>query len=132
MRCVHRSLEDGGRFVFDVEQFSSGKPQFSWWMERKELGGGKEVVRSGFVISNLRERTCTIHLFFDAFRGGKLVERCYEHGRVAIFSKRELLGILGEASFKVEAVYGDFSKSRHTRRSPRMVFVASKARQRPR
>lgn len=130
LRCVYRSLEDSGRFVFDVEQFSSGKPPCSWWLERKELKGGREVVRSGFMMSNLRERTSTIHLFFDLYRKGKLIERYYEHGRVAIFTKRELLRILGETGFKVDAVYGDFNKTKHTQRSPRMVFVARKSRQR--
>lgn len=130
--CVYRSLEDSGRFVFDVDQFSSSKPPCSWWLERKELNGGREVVRSGFMMSNLRERTSTIHLFFDLYRKGKFIERYYEHGRVAIFTKRELLRILGEMGFKVDAVYGDFNKTKHTRTSPRMVFVVRKCRQRSR
>ena len=123
LRCVRRNLEDGGRFVFDVEQFSPGKPPCSWWMERKEIGKGRTVVRSGFVRSNLREKVSTLHLFFDLYRNGKLIERYYEHGQVAIFTKRQLVRLLEETGFGVEAVYGDF-ESNHTVRSPRMVFVA--------
>jgi len=127
LRCVYNSLEDGGRFVFDVEQFSPDKPPSSWWVERKELGKGSVVVRSGFVRSDLREKKSTLHLFFDLYRNGKLIERYYEYGVVAMFTKRELVKLLRETGFKMVSVYGNFDKSRYRRSSPRMVFVARKA-----
>jgi len=131
LRCVYINLEDGGRFIFDVEQPPPGVAPRSWWIERKDLGKGRMVVRSGFTTSNLREKKSTLHLFFDLYRNGKLIERYYEYGTVAIFTRRELVGLLKETGFKVEAVYGDFDKSKHGLRSPRMVFVARKGRRGP-
>ena len=127
LRCVHKNLEDGGRFVFDVEQFSPGKPPCSWWIERKELGKESVVVRSGFVRSDLRKKKSTLHLFFDLYRNGKLIERYYEYGVVAIFTKPELVDLLKKTGLRVESVYGDFDKSRYRRSSPRVVFVTRKA-----
>ncbi|MDH5771084.1 MAG: class I SAM-dependent methyltransferase [Candidatus Bathyarchaeota archaeon] len=46
--CVYKHLERSGTFAFDLEQVPPGKPEAWWWIDRKEIEGGKMVVRSTF------------------------------------------------------------------------------------
>jgi len=84
------------------------------------------VVRSIFTRRNMKEHKCSLDIFFDVYRNGKLLERYHEYGEVAIISKEEIIDLLKETNFKIEAIYGDFDKSRYRKDSPRMVFVTRK------
>lgn len=77
------------------------------------------VVRSIFTRRDLAKRICSLDLFFDVYRSGKLLERYPEYGDVAIISKDEIIELLEENRFKVKRVYGDFDKSKHQKDSPK-------------
>ncbi len=126
LSCIHNHLEDEGRFVFDVEQATPEKPKSSWWIDRKELEGDTMVVRTIFTRRDFARRICSLDLFFEVYKNGKLVERYHEYGEVAILFKDELVDLLEQAGFEVETVYGDFDKSEFQENSPRAVFVTSK------
>jgi ubiquinone/menaquinone biosynthesis C-methylase UbiE len=126
LRGIYHHLEEDGKFAFDVEQVTPEKPAASWWIDRKETKKNETVVRSIFTRRDLARRLCNLDLFFDVYRNGKLVERYYEYGEVAILFKEEVETLLEQAGFRVEAVYGDFDKSVFRKGSPRAVFVTSK------
>lgn len=123
LSCIYKHLEDEGTFAFDLEQETLDKPEASWWIDRKEISGKRMVVRSVFTRRNIRERKCSLDIFFDVYRDGKLLERYHEYGEVAIISKEEITDLLREANFEIEAIYGDFDKSRYQKDSPKMVLV---------
>jgi SAM-dependent methyltransferase len=128
-RClsgIHNHLEEKGQFAFDIEQVTPGKPAATWWIDRKETSKDETVVRSIFTRRDLARRICSLDLFFDVYRKGKLVERYHEYGEVAILFKEEVENLLKQAGFRVEAIYGDFDKSEFRRDSPRAVFVTNK------
>jgi SAM-dependent methyltransferase len=126
LSCIHNHLEDKGRFAFDIEQVTPEKPKASWWIDRKELEGDIMVVRTIFTRRDFARRICSLDLFFEVYKNGKLVERYHEYGEVAILFKDELVDLLEQAGFEVETVYGDFDKSEFQENSPRAVFVTSK------
>jgi len=126
LNSIHNHLEEQGKLAFDIEQVSPDKPAASWWIDRKETNKDTTVVRSIFTRRDLARRLCSLDIFFDVYRNGKLVERYHEYGEVAILFKAEVENLLEQAGFRVDAVYGDFDKSEFRRDRPRAVFVTHK------
>jgi len=126
LNSIHNHLEEQGKLAFDVEQVTPDKPAATWWIDRKETNKDTTVVRSVFTRRDLARRICSLDLFFDVYRNGKLVERYHEYGEVAILFKAEVENLLEQAGFRVDAVYGDFDKSEFRRGRPRAVFVTHK------
>ena len=122
---VYNALERKGILAFDVSQLSSGKPENSWWIDRRELSPEEEVVRTIFSRRNPQTNIVSVNLFFEIYQGGKLKERYYEYGEARISSKREIEKMLKDAGFRVEKVYGNFDKSPHSPESRRLIFVSS-------
>ena len=126
LNCVYKHLEKNGTFAFDLEQATPDKPEISWWIDRKEIDGGRMVVRSVFTRRDMTKRTCSLDLFFDVYKNSKLLERYHEYGEVAIISKDEVTKLLEENGFRVESIYGDFNKSKYRNDSLRVVLVTRK------
>lgn len=126
LECVYKHLEKNGIFAFDIEQTTPEKPPTSWWIDRKKIDNERMVVRSIFTRRDKKKRTCSLDLFFDVYRNGKLQERYHEYGEVAMLSKDEVTELLRENGFRVEGVYGDFNKSECKNDSPRIVLVTRK------
>lgn len=123
---VHKHLDKNGTFAFDLEQVRPDKPETSWWIDRNEIGDGRMVVRSIFSKTDLAKRVCSLDLFFDVYKSGKLLERYHEYGEVALISKSEVTKLLEETGFEVESIYGDFSEVEYRNDSPRIVLAAKR------
>lgn len=126
LECVYEHLEKSGTFAFDLEQVPPSKPEASWWIDRKKIEGGKMVVRSIFTRRDMTKRRCSLDLFFDVYKEGKLLERFHEYGKVAMISKDEIIRLLEETGFKVVCAYGDFDKSIYRKDSLKVVLLAKK------
>jgi len=126
LNCVYKHLEKNGTLAFDLEQATPHKPRASWWIDRKDIEGGRMVVRSTFTKRDMTKHACSLDLFFDVYRNSKLLERYHEYGEVAIISKDDVTKLLEENGFRVESIYGDFNKSRYRNDSPRVVLVTRK------
>jgi len=126
LECVYRHLKKNCVFAFDLEQVSPNKPEASWWIDRKEIEDGKMVVRSTFTRRDMTKHKCSLDLFFDVYKKGKLLERYHEYGEVAIISKDQITGMLEETGFKVVSVYGNFDKSKYRRNSSKIVLVTKR------
>ncbi len=126
LNCIYEHLGENGTFAFDLEQATSDKPETSWWIDRKEIDGGKMVVRSIFTRRNMTRRICSLDLFFDVYKNGQLLERYHEYGEVAIISKGEVTKLLEENGFRVDNIYGDFNRSKYRNDSPKVVLVTRK------
>jgi len=126
LNCVYKHLEKNGTFTFDLEQATPDKPENVWWIDRKETDDGRMVVRTIFTRRDMTKRMCSLDLFFDVYRNGKLLERYHEYGEVAIISKDEVAKLLEENGFRIESVYGNFDKSKHQTDSPRIALVTRK------
>jgi hypothetical protein len=87
---------------------------------------GRTVVRSIFKRFNTTRHTCSLDIFYDVYKNGKLLERYHEYGEVALMSRDHVKKLLEKNSFSVERIYGDFDKSKYQNDSPRIVLVARK------
>jgi len=123
LNCVCKHLKKNGTFAFDLEQAAPGKPEKSWWIDRKGTEDGKMIVRSIFTRKNTLRRTLSLDLFYDVYKSGKLLERYHEYGEVATISNDEIVGLLEETGFKVVSIYGDFDKSEYQKGSAKIVLV---------
>jgi SAM-dependent methyltransferase len=126
LECVYKHLEKSGTFAFDLEQVPLSKSEASWWIDRKEIEGGKMVVRSIFTRRDMAKRRCSLDLFFDAYKNGKLLERYHEYGEVAMISKDGIILVLEETGFKAVCVYGDFDKSEYRKGGSKTVLVTKR------
>lgn len=126
LSCVYNHLKKNNTFAFDLEQATPNMPEKSWWIDRKEIDGGRMVVRSIFTRRDTTKNKCFLDLFFDVYKNGKLLERYHEYGEVAIISKDAITKLLEENGFKIENVYGDFDKSKYRKDSPRIVLITRK------
>jgi len=127
LNCIYNHLEKNGTFALDLEQATSDKAETSWGIDRKEIDATTMVVRSIFTRRNTMKRICSLDLFFDVYKDGKLAERYHEYGEVAVISKSRIIELLEAAGFKVETIYGNFDKTEYRTDSPRIVIVARKA-----
>lgn len=126
LASIHKHLEPEGIFAFDLEQTTADKPQKSWWIDRKDIENGKMVVRSVFTKRDQKRCRCSLDIFYDVFQDGRMLERYHEYGEVAIISKERVTSLLEDAGFKIDAIYGDFDKSKYRSNSPRMALVTRK------
>jgi SAM-dependent methyltransferase len=126
LASIHKHLETGGIFAFDLEQTTADKPQKSWWIDRKGIENGKMVVRSVFTRRDQERGRCSLDIFYDVYKDGRMLERYHEYGEVAVISKEKITVLLEHADFKIDAVYGDFDKSNYKSDSPRIVLVTRK------
>jgi SAM-dependent methyltransferase len=124
LSCIYKHLEKGGTLAFDLEQLTADKPDSSWWIDRKETDEGRMVVRSIFSRRDKKRCTCTLDLFFDIYKNGKMLERFYEYGEVAMISKDNITELLHKSGFRIRDIYGDFDQAKYRKDSPRMVIVA--------
>lgn len=126
LQCIRRHLEKGGVFAFDLEQVPPNKSESSWWIDRKEAEGGKTIVRSIFTRRDRARHKCSLNLFFDVYKNGKLLERYHEFGEVAAITKDEMVRRLEETGFEVINTYGNFDKSRYQKTSSKIVLVTKR------
>jgi len=123
LNSVHNALMDRGILAFDTSRPSEGRPEGSWWIDRRELDKN-EIVRTVFSRLDPRTSIVSVNLFFEVYEDGKLSDRYHEYGEARISTKKQLEAILDETGFKVKEVYGDFDRSAYSRRSKRAIFVA--------
>lgn len=126
LSCIHRHLRPGGVYGFDLAYVREDEPDSGWFIERRDLGGGRMVVRSGFHRRDYAARKASIDLFYDVYVDGRMRERYHEYGEVYIYTPEGIIGLLEENWFRVKAFYGDYRKAPFTRDSEKMVIIAEK------
>ena len=94
---------------------------------------GTKVTSKGEIISkfeaqtfNLAERTSTAHYFYDISRQDKEFRRVTTTMTLRLAFHKEIVEMLEDAGFEVNATYGDYDFSPFRKSSERMTFVARK------
>ena len=125
-RCLgslYNALEKKGILALDVSQPRPGRPESSWWIDRRELGRN-EVVRTIFSRLDRQTNVVSVNLFFEVYKDGKLEERYHEYGEARISTKKDLQDLLEETGFELDRIYGDFDRSAYSKESKTVIFVA--------
>jgi len=126
LRCIHRHLRPSGVYAFDLAHVREGEPNSDWFIERRDLGEGQMVVRSGFLRRDCTARKASIDLFYDVYVDGKMKERYHEYGEVYIHTPEGIRELLEENGFRIKAFYGDHRKKPFTEESKEMVIITEK------
>ncbi|UCG45738.1 MAG: class I SAM-dependent methyltransferase [Candidatus Bathyarchaeota archaeon] len=125
LTSVLNILERPGVFAFDLSQPPLGKPESSWWIERRELSPGREVIRTIFSKRDSQTNIVMVQLFFGVYHEGRVEERFYEQGEAKISTKIEIEKLLKDVGFNIDSIYGSFNKTAHSSESKNLIFVAS-------
>jgi hypothetical protein len=125
LRSAYKALRKGGVLAFDVSR-PRRETASSWSVERKQLDGDSEVVRTVFSTPHPQADTVSVNLFFDVYRKGVLRERYYEYGEAKVSSKESLQRILTGLGFAVPEPYGDYDGSPYGAQSTKVIFVCHK------
>lgn len=127
-RRAAEHLADGGVFAFDVAAPWSMRRTMSFPPERRELPGGRVVIR--FVAQTYNEATDTtsFDLIFKEFApGGTTIVTVNEQGDGAVLTMPVIEEALAYAGLEPRSVCGDFSKGPITDESKWFVFVTGRA-----
>jgi SAM-dependent methyltransferase len=128
LRCIRRHLRPGGVYAFDLAHVKEHTPSSGWFIQRKDLGEGRMVVRSGFHRTNPVARTSSMDLFYEVYVDGKMMERYHEYGEVYVHTPEGIRRLLEETGFEIVAFYGDHIRTPFIEESEKMVIVTEKRR----
>jgi len=126
LACVFNAMERKGILAFDISQSTNGKPEGSWWVDRKEVSVEEEVVRTIFSRRKPETNIVSVNLFFESYRKGELKEKYYEYGEARISTKKDIQELLEDLGYKVDNVYGSFGKAPYSPKSRKVIFISSK------
>jgi SAM-dependent methyltransferase len=124
-------LADEGVFAFDVAGPATMRRTTTFPPERRQLPGGRVVIR--FVAQTYNEETDTtsFDLLFKEFIPGRTTSvTITEQGDGAVVTLPMIEDALGYAGLEARSVYGDFARGPLTAESKWIVVVASHARAR--
>jgi len=111
---VWRLTKPGGTFVLDFFNVAEIKRNLEPYDDDASIKGGKVVQRREITADG---RFVVKHISIKA-EGKEFVER------VRLFTRDELVAMLGRAGFSVEANYGDYGGEPFTDTSPRVILFA--------
>ncbi len=123
LRCIREALEEEGILAMDLSQIPTNR-RSSRSIDRRRIDADEEVVRTVVTKPGSGMGLLSVELSFEFRRLGLLVERHCEMGVVRLFRRREVVGLLEQASFGVETVFSDFDRSPYRVKRKRMVIVA--------
>jgi SAM-dependent methyltransferase len=121
-------LADGGLLAFDVSAPAAMRRTVAFPPERRELAGGRVVIR--FVAQTYDEETDTTSfdlLFKESIPGRTTSVTVTERGDGAVITLPMIEDALAYAGLTATSVYGDFEGSPLTAESKWIVIVAGRA-----
>ncbi|MEM0449929.1 MAG: class I SAM-dependent methyltransferase [Methanomassiliicoccales archaeon] len=127
LRNISRHLLDGGVLALSVFNPQFNRP------ENLVRHRGTKVTSKGEIISkfeaqtfDLSHMTTTVHFFYDISRQDKEMRRVTTSMTLKLMTHQNMLELLDECGFAVEATYGDYAFSPFRKNSELMAFVARK------
>jgi SAM-dependent methyltransferase len=123
LRNITRHLAARGKLVFDV--FLGLMRDSPLSPAGKVRVGNREHHR--FVATQvLPDQTQVVHLVFETYQDGELVERLQERSFAGVISRQKLHQLLARAGFGVKQEYGDYDFTPFRPGSPLLIVEAEK------
>ncbi len=121
-----RHLDEKGLFAFDVASPKSLRQTRAFPPERRELAGGRIVIR--FVAQTYDEGTDTVSydlIFKEHIPGRTSTVTVTESGDAAVVTREAIEDALDYAELDVRGLYGDFERGEYDEESANIVVVAA-------
>ena len=126
-RSVADHLETDGVFAFDVASPSSLRQTRVFPPERRELPGGRVVIRFVAQTYNDVSDTASFDLLFKEFIPGRTSSvTLTESGEAAVITRETIEDAMEYAGLSPRHVYGDFKRGPYTDDSKWLVVTASR------
>ena len=123
LRNIGRHLAPNGKLVFDV---FLGLMRDSPLSPAGKVQVGDREYRRFVATRMLPDQTQQVHLVFETYRGGELVERLEERGVVGIISREKLHQLLAQTGFAVRQEFGDYDFTEFQEGSSLLIVEAEK------
>jgi SAM-dependent methyltransferase len=127
LACVRRHLAPGGRLAFDVFNPRLSRIALVEEPEFEELRfalAGDEVVRFTSLTRDVGRQVQRVRMRYERRSGGRVVGDDVAEFEMRWFHRFEVEHLLARAGFTLEALYGNFDRSRFTGASPSIIAVA--------
>jgi SAM-dependent methyltransferase len=125
-RLVADHLSPGGTFAFDVSSPAALRETRVYPPERRELPGGRVVIRFVAQTYNEAADSATIDLLYKEFIPGRTTTVSFtESADVAVVSPDAITDALDYAGLKLASLHGDFDGAPYADDSRWMVVVAT-------
>ena len=120
---IREHLAPGGRYVFDLYIAEELNADRGWFVQRKTLQDGSQVIRSGYHVSRPEERLMSLDMWYDHVVDGRVAERYYEGSDVYVHDAEEVRWMLDETGYEVVEEYGDHHGKPYEEGDGMIVFV---------
>ncbi len=125
LNSIRDHLLPGGVYVFDLAQVSTYQNKNAWFVQHKQMEDSQTVVRIGYRKVKPLKNLMSIHLWYELYEDGLLVERYHEVGDVYVHSIENIKNVLKNNGFEITALYGSYDWKPLTNSSNVMVIVSS-------
>jgi SAM-dependent methyltransferase len=120
---IREHLAPGGRYVFDLYLTEGLNADRGWFVQRKTLEDGSQVIRSGYHVARQEKRLMSLDMWYDHVVDGRVAERYYEGSDVYVHDAEEVRWMLGETGYEVVEEYGDHHGKPYEEGDGMIVFV---------
>jgi SAM-dependent methyltransferase len=132
LRNIHRALLPGGFLLVDLPNphtvFSPGADGQLYVRRHFCSEDGRPITSLISTQTDLAEQIQHMTLFYDEIGIEGIVRRTTIEMDLRFVYHYEMIGLLGQAGFEVDSVYGSYDLDPYQGESPLMFFVAHKAR----
>ncbi len=127
LKAIRRHIAPGGVYAFDLAHVPEVKDDRGWFVERRPLGGSREVVRIGYHRTRPGQRLMSMDLWYELYDDGRMLERYHEGSEVYVHDPEGVRRLLEENGYRIKAWYGGHDGQPFTGESGLMVIVAEPA-----
>lgn len=120
---IKEHLAPGGRYVFDLYLVKELKKDRGWFVQRKTLGDGSKVIRSGYHVTRPEQRLMSLDMWYDHVVDGRVTERYYEGSDVYVHEVEGVRALLDKTGYEVVMEYGDHHGKPYEEGDGLIVFV---------
>jgi SAM-dependent methyltransferase len=127
LAVVRKHLLPKGRLVFDVFNPDLSRPEGLQRLDKVVEAQGKTTMRYSAQWFDRENQVTHGWLIYEFLEIGGTVKRTITPFRLKYFFIDDVKQLLRRAGFHVNAVYGNYDRSRFTPKSPMMIFIAQQS-----
>lgn len=120
---IKNHLAPKGRYVFDLYLVKELVADSGWFVQRKNLPDGSQVIRSGYHVTRPEKRLMSLDMWYDHVVDGRVTERFYEGSNVYVHDVEVIRRLLDEAGFEIKEEYGDHHGKPYEKGDDLIVFI---------
>ncbi|MGD2200362.1 MAG: class I SAM-dependent methyltransferase [Candidatus Bathyarchaeota archaeon] len=123
LKAISEHIAPGGVYAFEIFNVQEVEEDSNWFVQRETLDEERTVIRLGHHRTDPETQLMTVNLWYEVYRDGRMTERYHEAGEVYVHTPENIKGLLDEAGYEIESVFGDHERREFNPESELMVLV---------